>query len=458
MLKAGLVGSGRFRRLFEKFDLNRAVMFALLTRACQAVSGVVSLILIAHFFRPEIQGYYYTFLSLVALQVFVELGLYLVILSRASHEWSVLGMTESGSIVGDRRALSRLASLAGFVAKWYAGASLLFAVGAGLAGHVFLSSTDSVDVAWKGPWWTATVVAAAQLWLMPFVSLLEGCNQVEEVNRFRFVQVVSEALAMWGLIAAGAALWVAAGSLAVRLSVTLWFLVGRYYRFFLTLAESAGQEKIRWRLEVWPMQWRLAVQGVVNYFMFSLFNPIMFHYHGPTVAGQTGMTLQIINVAQGMGFAWVQTKVPRFGSLVAARDFAGLDRLWRNASMLSFGFTVFGSLGIWAAVLILNASSLHLASRMLEPLPTALFLIAFAFLQVSSYQAAYLRAYAREPFLLVGVLGGISSGTLVFLLGSRFGPAGAAAAFAATTALLVLPMSTVIWMRRRREWQSVAKE
>ncbi len=444
---------GYLRRLLEKADVDQAVAFTLLTRVSQAVGGVVSLALIAYFFLPEVQGYYYTFLSLVALQAFVELGLYLVIINLASHEWSRLKLTVSGHIVGDRVALSRLASLTRLVAKWYAGASLIFMVGAGIAGHVFLSGSSSIDLAWKGPWWAAVALAAAQLWLMPFLSLLEGCNQVAAINRLRFFQVAAEALAMWTLIVAGAGLWVLAGSLAVKLAVALVFLFSRYHRFFRTLFEEVGQERIRWRHELWPMQWRLAVQGAVNYFMFSLFNPVMFHYHGATVAGQTGMTLQVISVAQGMGFAWVQTKIPRFGALVAMRDYSGLDRLWWRASTLSFTFSVLGSLIIWFTVVILNRLDIAFASRVLAPLPTGLFLIAFALLQISSYQAAYLRAHAREPFLIVGVLGGVLSGSLVFLFGSLYGSTGAAASFMSVVGLFVLPMSTFIWTRRRAEWQ-----
>ena len=201
------------------------------------------------------------------------------------------------------------------------------------------------------------------------------------------------------------------------------------------------------------MQWRLALQGSVNYLMFSLFTPVMFHYHGPVVAGRMGMTLQIVGMIQSMALAWVQTKVPRFGMLVARRHYAELDRIWWRASKLSVGFAVAGSFAVWLAVLILDELGVGFASRMLGPMPTALFLAAYGLMHISYCHSAYLRAHAREPFLVLGVSGGVLIGSLVFLLGRGYGPTGAAAAFMALAALFVVPISTVIWMRRRVEWQ-----
>jgi O-antigen/teichoic acid export membrane protein len=376
-----------------------------------------------------------------------------VIVNVTSHEWSKLSIEASGAITGDAAALSRLSSLARFIAQWYAGVSVLFILGVGIAGHVFFSQSQAAGVAWQGPWWTVVGLAAVQLWLMPILSLLEGCNQVVSLNRFRLGQTLSEAFTIWILLAAGAGLWVAVGAQAARVVAVLVFLLTRYRRFFRSLLASAGQERIRWRQEIWPMQWRLALQGSVNYLMFSLFTPVMFHYHGPVTAGRMGMTLQITGMVQSMAIAWVQTKVPRFGMMVARRDYAELDRTWWQASKLSVGFAIAGSLSIWLVVLVLDQLGVGFASRILGPTPTALFLTAYGLMLISYCHSAYLRAHAREPFLVLGVSGGILIGGLVFLFGSRYGPTGAAAAFAAVAALFVVPISTVIWMRRRVEWQ-----
>lgn len=437
---------------------DRSILFALLLRCWQTAAGAVSLIMITAFFSADLQGFYYTFSSLLGLQAFVELGLYIVVLVLASQEWSKLSLDDSRRIVGDAIAASRLASLVRFVAKWYFVASAVFAFGVGIAGHAFLSGSGNTHVEWGWPWWTVVALATCQLWLMPVLTLLEGCNQVAEINRFRFFQAFAESLALWCLLIAGAGLWAASGPLAVKVISSVAFLSIRYRRFFASLWAFPISDSIDWKRDIWPMQWRLAAQGAVNYLVFSLFTPLMFKFHGPAVAGRMGMTLQIISVIQMISVIWVQTKLPSFGMLAAQRNFAELDKVWLRAAKISFLVQVVGSISAMSVLFAIHELELDIATRVLDIFPTALFLVAFTLFQIPGYQAAYLRAHAKEPFTMLGVFGGLINGGLVFVLGSRFGPSGAAIGFLATVILVMVPFGTLIWKRRRTEWQSTSPQ
>src|SRR5438093_5991508 len=123
--------------LVERGGFDRAVTFALLTRLWQLAAGPISLLFIAHFFTPEAQGFYYTFASLLALQVFFELGLSVIVINVASHEWSNLRLNADGCIEGSPDALSRLTSFGRQLFRRYGTASAIFLVGAGAAGLTF---------------------------------------------------------------------------------------------------------------------------------------------------------------------------------------------------------------------------------------------------------------------------------------------------------------------------------
>src|SRR5476651_192970 len=92
--------------LLRRLDIDRAVFFGLLTRVWAVGAGPVTAVAIAARFTPELQGFYYTFATILALRTFVELGLGTVIIQFASHEWSGLALDPSGGIAGDRDALS----------------------------------------------------------------------------------------------------------------------------------------------------------------------------------------------------------------------------------------------------------------------------------------------------------------------------------------------------------------
>ena len=72
--------SNSTRRVRHILGMDRAVSFTVLARTWNILSGALTIILIAHFVSPTEQGYYYTFASLVSLQVVFELGFSLVIL------------------------------------------------------------------------------------------------------------------------------------------------------------------------------------------------------------------------------------------------------------------------------------------------------------------------------------------------------------------------------------------
>ncbi|WP_457836170.1 hypothetical protein, partial [Staphylococcus aureus] len=80
------------------------------------------------------------------------------------------------------------------------------------------------------------------------------------------------------------------------------------------------------------------VSWMSGYLIFQLFNPLLFKTHGPIVAGQMGMSLQIIAAMNGAAMAWITTKAPTYGKLVATNQRNELDALFARGLLQSLGF------------------------------------------------------------------------------------------------------------------------
>jgi O-antigen/teichoic acid export membrane protein len=445
---------GGVQRILKAASIDRAVFFALATRLWQLLTGPLTLMFIARFFTPETQGFYYTFAGLLALQVLFELGLSVVIVNVASHEWAKLNLTAHGEVEGDSSALARLTSFGRLLVKWYGAASALFFFVVGTAGYFFLaqSSTHTV-VQWQKPWWALVAATSILLWMLPFNSLLEGCNQVAVINRFRLSQAMMSTLALWGVLVVGGGLWAPVASTSISVLRDLLLVGVQYRRFFAPFLRRPVGTGLDWWSEVWPMQWRLGAQGMVNYFMNFLFTPVVFHYHGASAAGQIGMTWQLTTIAQSMALSWVVTRGPRFGMLIARKQYEELDRIWKQTTQAALCFLLLACGGILSGIWVLNTLSNPLARRLLTPGAAAWFFCAAPLTLLIQCQATYLRAFKREPFLKSGVVSGVLTGLLVVLLGKNFGAGGAAAAYFLVTAFVALPWVTVIWLRSRKSWQ-----
>jgi len=440
---------GPLRRFLNRLEVDQAVFYAICLRVWQLFAGPVSVVLIAACFTPEVQGYYYTFAALMALQSFFELGFNIVVINVSSHEWLHLKLNAQGAIVGDTASLSRLASLCRLLFRWYAVASSLFFVGVGVGGGLFLSLKDYGEISWQSPWVVLVLLSAGLLWVVPFISLLEGCGQIAVVNRYRVYQAITGNAAVWASMLLGLNLWTTVAASAARLAWDLILILVRYRRFFRTLVRSASGPCLHWRADVWPMQWRLAVSGVFSYFAFSLFTPVMFHYHGPAVAGRMGMTWQLMVMLQAVALAWVQTRVPLFGRLIAKKDFKERDRVFFRLTWISLLVVTVGATLLWLAVWALYHFDIRLATRMLSPLPTALFLLAIVALHFPHCQAFFIRAHKRELLLGSSVVSSLLIGSTVWWLGKQYGPVGAACAYLSIIVFVIFPWQTRIWWRCR---------
>jgi O-antigen/teichoic acid export membrane protein len=435
--------------------MTNPVQYILAMTAWQLAALPVTVLLISSHFTQETQGFYYTFLSLIALQSFLELGLNTVLLNVVSHETARASLREQGHLAGDPRAASRIASLARFALRWYLTSAMIFLAFVGAGGWLFFSVSRPGDE-WMLPWLALVAVSSLQFVVSPFNYLLEGLGQLHVIARMRCFGTVAHSLAAWTALAAGAGLWTLATSSGVLLLVNLCFLWLTYPEFFRGLLKMPDGESIAWRGEIWPMQWRLAIQGTVNYFFYSLFTPVLFHYHGAVEAGRLGMTLQMLSGLQSAALAWLQATVPQLGNLVARKRFADLNALWRRATLSVFVFSLVGYAAVVIAVSILERLAPSLAERVADLATIGILAAAYCLLQAVQCMAAYMRAFKREAMTWVSFTSGVLGGMLIWALGARYGALGAAIAFLTVTAVVALPWTTVVWLHARRAWPAAS--
>ena len=438
----------------KKLEVDRSVSFGMMSLAWMLGAAPLTASLVARQFSPEVQGYYYTFRSLLAMQTFFSLGLGTVIIQFTSHEWTKLKMDDNRNIIGDAVALSRLRSLMKFSMKWFFVGSAMLILTLGGGGYVFFSGFSSGGIPWVGPWFFLSLLTGLIISLTPIWSVLEGTSQISRVYRFRFFSAIFMNIASWAGMLMGANLWVLCFANAVALLYAIVFLWRRYYLFCKSLIfQRHGNEKIHWFEEVWPMQWRVALMAAAGYFFCYFFTPVLFKYHGAVVAGQMGMTWTFVGILPSLSAAWVNPKGPLFGMMIARKEYDELDRIfWRLTKVVLVGVGLVAVL-MWAFVFVLYKMKLPIMERLLSPLPTGIFLAAQFFLSISYPMATYMRAHKKEPlmFLFVCSSGFVCLSNLI--LGKYFSATGMAWGYF-TVNLLALPVISFLWYRNRRLWHA----
>lgn len=454
------------KQALRKAGIDGAVEFAVLAKLWQLLTGPLTQLILVVSFSTATQDYYYAFSSLLGLQVFVELGLHVVLINVSSHEWSRLSL-QDGQIVGDAAAKSRVISLGRMMLRWYGIASLIFAATITTAGLLFFGKTGidaggdvplRENVAWLAPWIGLVIINGLQLPLLPLTAILEGCNQLSVINRVRFWQAVAGTLVVWLALSCGFGLWSLVASASIRLAGELYLVAVKYRPFFTAFRSSPEKDQVDWKHEILPLQWRIAVQGILLWLANSMPLLLIFRNRPEGAAAQLGMTWTILTALQAASLAWIETRRPVFGVLIAAGKFRELDQLFfrtmrlsmviMTAAVICFSLTVWwiGTRNEWLIE--------RLAGRMLPVGPTAMFATAMVLLQFALCTNLYVRAHKRDPYLLASIVSSLTVAALQVWFGKKFGSSGVAAGYLLGIACVQVPLWTLIWVRTRKEWHA----
>jgi hypothetical protein len=446
------------RWLKKTLGMDRAVFYTVLWRSWSAFVAPINLLFVTTFLSPVAQGFFYTFGSILALQIIFELGLTQLILQFTSHERSQLTWLPDGTLSGDPRAKARLASLLRSSMSWYGAAAVLVVVVVLPAGFLLfgLRAEESQDVAWKVPWILFVLFSATSFALLPVVSVLEGCGLVAEIARMRFSQVATGTLLMWAVLSRGGALLALVAIKATEVAWSLrWILRRRRALLQDLLITRHHTDRIAWREEVWPIQWRTALTWLTSILITPLFNPLLFAFRGPAEAGRMGLSISIIAAINTVGLAWINARGPTFGMLIARRRFEDLDRIFFPALVRSTGVVILGCVMVLLGALYLHRTGHPWSTRILPPGTLTLLLITSVLLHLIYSEAVYLRAHKAEPFVAVAVITSVATGISSYLFAQVYGAAGIAAGYLVWTAAYLV-VGSLIFQQKRREWHTSA--
>lgn len=446
------------KKIAHKLGIDRAIFYTSAARLFQGAAGVVSVLLVASLLSGVEQGFYYTFASILAVQLFFELGLGGIITQFVAHERAHLE-EQDGVFSGNAKHLSRLAYLLHFCIKWYALLAVGLVVVITTVGFVFFYEFyDSAEpVRWQLPWMLLVLVTAVNFIISPISAYIEGLGKVAEIAKVRFVQQLVSPVLLWGGLFVGLRLFVVV--LAPLATAVIFFAMGGglFGPMLKNLYRIHIEDKVNYRTEILPYQWRIALSWVSGYFIFQLFNPVLFATEGAAIAGQMGMTLSILNSIQALALSWITTKVPVMSSYIAMGAYVDLDLLFNRTVKQMMSLVVSTLVLMFVAVFGIDHFHITLfgvaiSTRLLPLLPMGLMMVALLANQYISSVATYLRCHKKEPFLVNSVVGGVLCALSTVLLGKYYGVMGITAGYCAITVLILLPWAYHIYVAKKRAW------
>lgn len=447
------------KRGSTKIGIDGAIAFTILSRVIQAGGGIVTLIFVAKCLTKVEQGYYYTFGSILAIQIFFELGLSNIITQFVAHENANLVWNDRTSFIGSSESSSRLASLLRFTIKWFAVIAILLFFGLLVAGYIFFTKfgKENIEVNWQMPWVILSVTTSLSLMVSPILAFFEGLGRVKEVAKIRLVQQIVQLSLILLFFSLGFKLFSSPiAAISAFAIVPIWILLGPKMKLLRFIWSKTGEWQVNYRLEIFPYQWKIALSWISGYFIFQLFNPVLFATEGAVVAGQMGMTLTVLNAIFSLAFSWISTKTPAFSGLIAQKDYKKLDSLFnktliQSAVLNALALTVFFCVIFVLRYFDIKIAGKNFADRFLPYLPMLFMMIPIMLNHIVGAWATYLRCHKKEPMLVQSVVIGVLCCISTITLGNYFGVIGI------TLGYMLLTIASFFWtyftfIRKKKEW------
>ena len=433
-------------------QIDKSTAYLALSRVLGMALGLLVTIFIVKKFTPDLQGYYYTFNSVLMLKIFFELGFSVVIVSFVSHEWPCVSLSEDGVLHGSSDSIKKLREIGSFARKWFQIAGIFAFLLLLVCGIFFFGAEKSSEgVNWFWQWATLSILTGTCVALTPVWAILEGCNQTIEVYKVRLFQSIITGPIICAGIYLNLELWIVAISPFIEIAACLYLLGFKYRKLLRTILYSMVETGSVWRREMLPMQWRISLSWIGGYLTFSAFTPILFHYQGPIVAGQMGMTWMYLGALTSLSSSWITPKLPVFGAHISTKNWGALDiEFWGTVKKITVVSIVIGS-GMFFLLCVMSYLNISYAQRLLDIKTTGIFIIATIILCISLPFSTYLRAHKQEPLLKISLIGGIINVLLVWYLSIDYSANGAAIAYLMVT-ILQMPYIYSTWQQKRSDW------
>lgn len=419
------------------------VGFSLLNRIWAVGSFPVTIYLITTVFSKEVQGYYYTYNSLVLAQSIFDMGFGVVMVQFVSHEWAHLRFGPSGRIEGDTVHRDRLISLMRLGIRWYAGASGIFFVLAAAGGYVFFRM-ESKSLSFVPSWLALCGTATLSFPILLFRGILEGSDRIARSQSIVLGASVVATVAGWISMWMGMDLYTPAVLNGVSFIVSAILLVPAIRPYWRLMRDNPGGG-FSWRQDYWPQQWRIGVSWVCGFIVYQTFVPFIFALRGPIEAGKIGLAFSMFYAVHSFAQSWVYAVGPKMGALWARSDTPGLLTLAKNSYRKSLGAAVLGSAGAIAFVVAIRRFGFPQADRFPD-LPTiALILGTCIALQLTAVETQAVRFNKKEPFLLISVIIAILTITSNYYTTLFLGSIGTAFGFFIINSIIQMPIVHAIF-------------
>ncbi len=428
----------------------------LLNHGSKLITGPLLLILIPLFITKEVQGYWFSFMSVSALSLLADLGFTIIILQFSAHEFAYLGFKNNliEPIKEEHNIhLIKLALLFKFSLKWVkrlvvVAFPIIFAIG------FYLFKDKNKDIDWQIPWIIYTIASVIVFVNNVVLSFFEGCDSVSEIQKFRFYNTLINFAILFSLLVLKFNLYSIAVSLLISGAITSFSIYKKYTKLILYFYKISINQSYNWFSDFWKYFKGYSVSVMTGFLLVQIYTPIAFRNFGAAAAGRVGLTMSLTTAIFSISNIWFQSVAPKVNILASKKMWFDLEILIRQRLKLAILTFILLFITFLSFLLIVKQTKLLEIERRFLTIQGLLIIFTYWFIQIFvSAMAFYLRSTKKEPYMKLSILGSVMVLFSTYLISLKL-PVDYIFLGLLFSAILTFPIAYKIYLKRKKEWCS----
>lgn len=381
--------------------MNKDILVTISNNLTKVFAGPLLLIFIPMYLTSTEQGYWYTFTSIAALSVFADLGFSTIVLQFAAHEFAYCKFDDKKELRGDSYHIWKLASFFRFTVKWLTRViSIVFPIII-IGGYLFLQQKQE-GISWQLPWLIYSFASAIVFFNSALLSFFEGCDSVAVTQKCRMYITAITALTTLVVLYFGLGLYALAVSLVFSAIVGTTLIYKHFGKFAQYLWSKTKEKYYQWQKEFNALIWRYAVSWCSGYFIFQLFTPLAFQYHGAVFAGKIGISIAMWTAGFNIANSWLTAVTPKLNMLVSEKKWQQLDTIFNKSLVYSILTMLVGGCCFFMQWHFL-AAKVWIFQRILSWQSMLLLFSSWLCQIYINGLALYLRSHKKEPMMPISL-------------------------------------------------------
>lgn len=370
-----------FKLIRKKNIIDKAALYSILQLLIRALSGPMSIFLIAKNLTVDQQAIYYIFISVSSIQWVFELGMstcLIQVLSGEKDKERIINYLKFGSFYFS------ICSIITFI---------LMTV------YCFWVIGLDSNVSWIYSWFLYAISISSAIILNVLVITEESRGSIELVYKSKFIASIFQSFVLITSLYLGLSLY-ALGISGVSFSIILLYLLRNNVKDILSnLIHTKYIDLKSTFLILMPFQSRTAIVWISGYLYWNFYNIYIYKYISVDLSAQFGLLNAALGAISFSMIALLQTK----RSSITKSIFSGQKNKTINAFLYTILLGVFGYF-----VLSISFISLSEIINIGDRIFSGILLISFVILRMLSmlleFNLIYLRCFRCEPLAKITVI------------------------------------------------------